>query len=147
MSRLPYAGRYRRPLSDFQHKVLPQMRYIGSTFAYPFILLLIALQTSMSMATMKVLRDSRDASKAMHDLYIAQDHILLALLKDPSIQPILKESSLLEATLKTGLEQIRGNRRIESKNAEQGFDALSKYAVGKYDFLPLHLVFQPSPQI
>jgi len=65
----------------------------------------------------------------MHDTYIAQDHIILALLKDPTIQPILKENGLTEATLKTAIEAIRGNRRVESKTAEQGFDALQKYAV------------------
>jgi len=65
----------------------------------------------------------------MHDAYIAQDHILLALFKDPSIQAILKENNLNEATLKTAVEQIRGNRRVESKTAEQGFDALQKYAI------------------
>ncbi len=65
----------------------------------------------------------------MHDSYIAQDHLLSALIKDPSITPVLKEAGLVEATLKTAIDQIRGNRRVESKNAEQGFDALQKYAV------------------
>lgn len=65
----------------------------------------------------------------MHDSYIAQDHLLLALIKDPSIAPVLKEASLTEATLKTAIQQLRGNRRVESRNAEQGFDALNKYAV------------------
>ena len=65
----------------------------------------------------------------MHDSYIAQDHLLLALLKDPSIQTVLKEASLTEATLKTAIQQTRGDRRVESKNAEEGFDALQKYAV------------------
>lgn len=65
----------------------------------------------------------------MHDSYIAQDHILLALIKDASIAPVFKEAGLTEATLKTAINQIRGNRRVESKSAEQGFDALAKYAV------------------
>lgn len=65
----------------------------------------------------------------MHDSYVAQDHILLALIKSPSISPVLKEASLTDATLKTAIEQIRGNRRVESRQAEQGFDALNKYAV------------------
>ena len=64
----------------------------------------------------------------MHDSYIAQDHILLALIKDSSIAPVLKEAGLTENVLKTAIEQIRGNRRVDSKNAEQGFDALNKYA-------------------
>ena len=65
----------------------------------------------------------------MHDSYIAQDHLLSALLNDSSIAPVLKEAGLTEASLKTAIDQIRGNRRVESKNAEQGFEALQKYAV------------------
>lgn len=86
-------------------------------------------ETSLSSATLKVLREAMNLQKTMHDSYIAQDHLLLALLKDPSISPILKEAGLNEATLKTAIEQVRGNRRVESKTAEQGFDALQKYAV------------------
>lgn len=65
----------------------------------------------------------------MHDTYIAQDHLLLALIKDPSISTVLKEASLTEAALKTSIQQLRGDRRVDNKNAEQGFDALQKYAV------------------
>lgn len=86
-------------------------------------------ETNLSSAALKVLREAQNLQKTMHDSYIAQDHLLLALLKDPSIAGVLKENSLNEATLKTAIEQARGNRRIESKTAEQGFDALQKYAV------------------
>ena len=84
---------------------------------------------TISSATLKVLREAQSIQKNMHDSYIAQDHLLLALLKDPSIQTVLKEASLTEATLKTAIQQTRGDRRVESKNAEEGFDALQKYAV------------------
>ncbi|KAJ6509528.1 P-loop containing nucleoside triphosphate hydrolase protein [Mycena vitilis] len=86
-------------------------------------------ETTFSSPALKVLREAQALQKQMHDSYIAQDHLLLALLKDSSITAILKEASLTEATLKTAIEQIRGNRRVESKSAEQGFDALQKYAV------------------
>ena len=65
----------------------------------------------------------------MHDTYIAQDHLLLALLKDSSIASVIKEASLTEASLKTAIQQMRGDRRVDSKNAEAGFDALQKYAI------------------
>jgi ATP-dependent Clp protease ATP-binding subunit ClpB len=64
----------------------------------------------------------------MHDSYIAQDHLLLAVIKDSSVAAILKEASMTEASVKTQIEAMRGNRRVDSKNAEQGFDALNKYA-------------------
>jgi ATP-dependent Clp protease ATP-binding subunit ClpB len=65
----------------------------------------------------------------MHDQYIAQDHMILALIKDPDLGAFFSEAGLTEATLKSAVQQIRGNRRIESKSAELGFDALAKYAI------------------
>ena len=84
---------------------------------------------SLASETLRVLRDAQSLQKTMHDSYVAQDHILTALVKAPSMAPVLKEAGLTEAALVTAIEQIRGNRRIESRSAEQGFDALSKYAV------------------
>ncbi|KAI0308210.1 P-loop containing nucleoside triphosphate hydrolase protein [Multifurca ochricompacta] len=84
---------------------------------------------SLASETVRVLRDAQSLQKTMHDSYVAQDHILTALLKAPSMAPVLKEANLTDATLITAIEQIRGNRRVESRSAEQGFDALSKYAV------------------
>lgn len=84
---------------------------------------------SLGSAAHKVLRDAQSIQKTMHDSYIAQDHLILALIKDPSISAVLKELGLTEDALKTAVEQVRGNRRIDSKSAEAGFDALSKYAV------------------
>ena len=82
-----------------------------------------------SSAIIKVLDNAGSISKDMHDEYIAQDHLLLALIKDPSISALFKEAGLSESTLKSAVQQIRGNRRVESKSAEQGFDALGKYAI------------------
>jgi len=84
---------------------------------------------SLASETLRMLREAQSLQKTMHDSYVAQDHILTALVKAPSMAPVLKEASLTEATVITAIEQIRGNRRIESRSAEQGFDALSKYAV------------------
>ncbi len=83
---------------------------------------------SLSPAATKVLKEAQSLQKNMHDSYIAQDHLLAAVLQDSSISPVLKEAGLTEATLKTAIDQIRGNRRVDNKNAEQGFDALGKYA-------------------
>jgi ATP-dependent Clp protease ATP-binding subunit ClpB len=52
----------------------------------------------------------------------------LALIKDPAIAAGLKEATLMENALMTVIQQLHGNHRVESKTAEQGFDALAKYA-------------------
>lgn len=83
---------------------------------------------SLGGPALKVIREAQSLQKTMHDSYIAQDHLLLAVLKDPTIAPVLKEAGLTEAALKTHIDAVRGNRRVDSKNAEQGFDALNKYA-------------------
>lgn len=86
-------------------------------------------EISLSAGALKVLREAENLRKTMHDSYIAQDHLLAGLIKDVSLAPVLKEAGVTEASLKTAIDQMRGNRRVESKNAEQGFDALQKYAV------------------
>jgi len=65
----------------------------------------------------------------MRDSYLAQDHLLLALIKDPSIASVIKEAGLTEPVLRTTIQQVRGDRHIESRSAEEGFDALQKYAI------------------
>ena len=65
----------------------------------------------------------------MHDSYLAQDHLLLALIKDPSITAVIKEAGLTEPVLRTAIQQVRGDKHIESRSAEEGFDALQKYAI------------------
>ncbi|EGN99962.1 hypothetical protein SERLA73DRAFT_180301 [Serpula lacrymans var. lacrymans S7.3] len=86
-------------------------------------------EVTLSAGAIKVLREAQSLQQTMHDSYIAQDHILLALVKDSTIAAVLKEASLTEASLKTAIQQTRGNRRVESKSAEAGFDALQKYAI------------------
>jgi ATP-dependent Clp protease ATP-binding subunit ClpA len=84
---------------------------------------------TLSSAAIKVLHEAQEQQKNMHDSYLAQDHLLLALIKDPSIASIIKEAGLTEPALRTTIQQLRGDRHIESKSAEEGFDALQKYAI------------------
>ncbi len=86
-------------------------------------------ETSPSSASFKVQREAQSIHKKMNDSYIAQGHFLLALWKDSSIAPVIREAGLTEATLKTVVQQICDNYRVESKNAEASFDALRKYAI------------------
>ena len=62
----------------------------------------------------------------MHVSYIAQDHQLLALLKDSTIATTIKEANLSDAALKPAIQQACGDHRVESQTTEAGFDALQK---------------------
>ncbi|KAF8140265.1 P-loop containing nucleoside triphosphate hydrolase protein [Boletus edulis] len=84
---------------------------------------------TLSSAALKVLHEAQEQQKTMRDSYLAQDHLLLALIKDPSIASVIKEVGLTEPVLRTTIQQVRGDRHIESRSAEEGFDALQKYAI------------------
>lgn len=89
---------------------------------------------SLSSAASKLLKKAEELKTSQHDAYIAQDHLLLALLQDASIKPLLKEAGLAnDQLLKTAIVQSRGQRRIDSKSAEAGFEALAKYCIDLTD--------------
>lgn len=85
---------------------------------------------SLNGAAAKVLKKAESLKSDQHDSFVAQDHILLALLEDSGVEALLKTAGLAnKQLLKTAITQARGNRRVDSKNAEQGFEALQKYCI------------------
>ncbi|GAA5922509.1 ATP-dependent Clp protease ATP-binding subunit [Sporobolomyces koalae] len=83
---------------------------------------------SLSPATAKVLREAEKIMKDKNDSFVAQDHLILALVQDNSISTILKEAGITPEQVKAAAQQIRGGKQVNSRGAEEGFDALSKYA-------------------
>ena len=84
-------------------------------------------ELSLSPLASKVLQEAQRLKLRQKDSYISQDHILLALADDPSFSTPLKESGLDKQVFKEALESSVGNRHVDSRNAEEGFDALNRY--------------------
>ena len=86
-------------------------------------------EITFSRVASKILKDADKLKTQQHDSFIAQDHILLALIDgDSNLQATLKAAGLANTdVLKTAITQARGARRIDSKASEAGFDALNKY--------------------
>ena len=83
---------------------------------------------SLTGAANKVLKNAQQFKTQQRDSFIAQDHLLLALLEDSNIASMLKDAGLAnEELFKNALNQARGGRHIDSKTAEAGYDALNKY--------------------
>jgi ATP-dependent Clp protease ATP-binding subunit ClpB len=61
-----------------------------------------------------------------NDSFIAQDHLILALIQDGQIAAILKEAGISVEAIKRSASQVRGGKQVNSKGAEDGFEALSK---------------------
>lgn len=82
-----------------------------------------------SYATGQVLTNATKIKAQQKDNYIAQDHIFLALLEDQSVKDILKECGIKPDVLKTQAIELRGNQRIDSRQADSSgsYEFLNKY--------------------
>ncbi|GMM33984.1 chaperone ATPase [Saccharomycopsis crataegensis] len=86
---------------------------------------------SLSYSANEVLTKAAKYMKTQKDDYIAQDHILLALIEDSSVKNLFKENGIKEDTIKNTIYEIRGNKRIDSRKADtsEKHEFLSKYAI------------------
>lgn len=85
---------------------------------------------SLTNAMAKILKAADSLKSQQRDSFVAQDHLLLALVDDSTIESLLKAAGLAnKQLLKTAISSSRGARRIDTRNAEQGFDALNKYCI------------------
>jgi len=76
-------------------------------------------ETPVSPSFSKVLRAANDLRATQKDSFIAVDHLIQALVQDPTIQKCLTEASIPKTKLiDEAIQQIRGNRRVDSKNAD-----------------------------
>lgn len=101
-------------------------------------------EADLGPALHKVLRDAQTLMKnkvrapislrirltcSQNDSYISQDHFIVALLDDSSIQTALKEAELTAKSIKDAVTSLRAGKRVDSTDAEQGFEALRKYCL------------------
>ncbi|CAB4415188.1 unnamed protein product [Rhizophagus irregularis] len=84
---------------------------------------------SLSPQAGKVIRAAHDIQQRQKDSYISQDHLILALTEDAQCLQAITESGVSKKSLEMAISQVRGNRHVESKSADENYEALSKYAV------------------
>ncbi|HLA12744.1 MAG TPA: ATP-dependent chaperone ClpB [Pyrinomonadaceae bacterium] len=74
--------------------------------------------------------DSQKLAEQMKDEFISSEHLLLALVdeKDGESGKLLRQHGIKRDDLVKVIEQMRGGSRITDQNAEQNYQALSKYA-------------------
>ena len=86
-------------------------------------------QPQVSPELVRVLDAAQQAATKAGDEYVAQDRLLLALAaSDTSAARALRGANVTPQALDKAVADIRKGRKVESPNAEAGFDALKKYA-------------------
>jgi ATP-dependent Clp protease ATP-binding subunit ClpB len=78
-------------------------------------------------ALREVLRGAQRFKKEQKDSFVAVDHLLRALLRDKKVALILKPLGVLAEGVDKKVQQIRGGRQVTGKQAEETYEALSKY--------------------
>ncbi len=83
----------------------------------------------MSRNLQKGLDDATKKAMQMGDEYTSVEHILLAMIKNPSakLSTLFKDYNITEKAVLEVLAKVRGNRRVTSDNPEASYDALKKY--------------------
>src|SRR5260370_18706774 len=87
-------------------------------------------QQYLSPRLTQIFTASQKQAEKMQDEYISTEHLLLAIVdeKDGEGGKILRQHGVKRDDLLKVIEQMRGGSRITDQNAEQNYQALSKYA-------------------
>jgi ATP-dependent Clp protease ATP-binding subunit ClpB len=87
-------------------------------------------QQYFSSRLTQIFTASQKQADQMQDEFISTEHLLLAITeeKDGDAGKILRQHGVKKEDLFKVIEQMRGGTRITDQNAEQNYQALSKYA-------------------
>jgi len=94
-----------------------------------------------SKTAYKVIQNAQKISSKNKDKFCTLDSLILALVDYNEISNILQSAGININTIKEQVKKLRGNGPADSRNAEDTFDALNKYAIdmtalaeqGKFD--------------
>ncbi len=87
-------------------------------------------QLFLSQETNRLLDLSGDIADELKDEFISVEDILLAMtrLDNSNIQKILNDFRVNSNTVLNAMKKIRGNKKVDNKNAEENMKALEKYS-------------------
>ncbi len=77
----------------------------------------------------KAIKSAEAEAKKMKDSYVSVEHLMLGLLAHPSsfLKQLFENEKISEHAFLDTLRAVRGNRRVDSENPEETYDALKKY--------------------
>ena len=87
-------------------------------------------QLFLSNETVRLLDTAQDIAVEMKDEFVGIELILLAMtrLDNSNIQKLLKDFRVESSNVLNVMKKIRGNKKVDNKNAEENMKALEKYS-------------------
>ena len=87
-------------------------------------------EVRFSNSMVKVMTEAENLAKQNGDEYVAQDHLLLALVKKGSeVKQIFKGLGIDLNVIESAVREYRGTNKVNDPDAESKFQALSKYTI------------------
>jgi len=83
------------------------------------------IQASHQIAS--IFTKAEEIQKKGGDTHIAVTHVLQALVESDTVKPLLNELGVDPRTISKAIEKYQGTHKVDSKFAEENFDALLKY--------------------
>ena len=106
-------------------------KIVGSVNSFPKVSGPVnAQQMFLSNQTYRLLDLAAEQSNELKDEFISIESILLAMAKldNSSIQRLLKDFNVDTNKVLNAMKKIRGNKKVDNKNAEENMKALEKYS-------------------
>ncbi|WP_035782145.1 ATP-dependent chaperone ClpB [Arthrobacter sp. H14] len=87
-------------------------------------------QAEYSRGILKVIKTAQQEADLLGDSYISTEHLLLALAADnTAVGRLLRDAGAGHEALKAALPGIRGDRKVDTPDPENTFQALEKFGV------------------
>lgn len=87
-------------------------------------------QLYLSSSTIQLFDKAKEEADFLKDSFISIEHILIAMteLTGSTIKSILSDYKINKDAILKAMKKIRGNKKVDSKNAEEAYQALEKYS-------------------
>jgi len=86
-------------------------------------------QPSVGASLLALVRGANNERAALGDEFLSGEHVLIALAEEPRCgRAALRAEGLDAAKLRTAADEVRGGRKISSKDPEAAYEALEKYS-------------------
>lgn len=110
---------------NFRHKIVNEISQLPQVQSSNPNQQLYLSQTTNTMFDM-----AQDAADNLKDSFISIEHILMAMteLTGSKIQQLLNNNRIDKNSILNAMKKVRGNRKVDSKNAEDSYKALEKYS-------------------
>ncbi len=86
-------------------------------------------QIYFSKNLLKVIELAKQKAQSLKDKFVSAEHLLLAIAEDSELKRIADKYNLSQDNILNAIKNIRGGKKVDSKNADEDYKIIEKYSV------------------